>query len=1254
MRQFVITAWAFHMRRWARLLCVIAVGLLLPWYWPTTVHAQGPTLRFERLTVEDGLSQSKIHTIFQDRQGFMWFGTNEGLNRYDGYTFTVYKFDPDDPTSISDNVVYAIHEDSTGVLWVGTPNGLNRFNRDTQTWTRLKHDPANSHTIGNNHVSSIVEDASGTLWIGSKGSLNRYEREAQSFAAYPFSPAINSPVVVEQHQDDLWVGSAEGLFRLDRATQHFVPITFDRTDSQRDVYALQGANDGRLWIGTDNGLFHFDPQRQTATQYQHDRADAASIASNHILALHVDRSGLLWVGTQSGGLDTFEQATSSFNHHRNEPSNLNSLSGDSVSTIYEDHAGLLWIGTGGGGNGINIFNPATRAFHHYTQDHTRSQTFSTRTIATILEDRAGSLWFGGYDADGLNRFDRATQTIMTYHHDPRDPTSLPHNSIYEIYEDRSGTLWIGMLGGGVAAFDPATQRFTAYRNDPNQPRSLSNDVVPTVLEDRFGNLWVGTEAGLNRFDRTTQSFQSFFHDSADPQTLSNSEVSSIYEDASGVLWIGTWGGGINRYDRTSETFERYLHDPENLNSMSDNRVYVITGDQAGDLWIGTKIGLTRFSPQSGIFTRYTEKDGLPIAGVACVEVDAMGMIWLSTGRGMARFNPTTEQFHRYSARDGLQSDDFNGGACSESARGELFFGGNNGFNAFNPQEITSNPHAPQVVLTSISKLNEPVVLGKDPATLAELPLSHDDKVVTFEFAALDYTDTANNQYAYKLEGFDDDWVQAGTKRSATYTNLAGGEYVFRVKAANSDGVWNNEGTALRLVVSTPPWATWWAYGLYGVAVLGLVAGAVRYRTQAKANHALQAEIAERKRAEQEQQRLYHVAEGLREIVAVLNSDRSLAEVLQFITTQATRLLGAEAGQIYHLQSEDDGQEEIFRVEAGHGFRSNYVGVILKNVHLTVSYQAVQRRHPVAISDMTPALNQLLAQPSFGTGQQSLLQEVRQRFRSILVVPLIIKDEVYGTISVYDEAMRTFTEEEINLAVAFGRQSALAIENARLRQQVQQAAVREERGRLARELHDSVTQSLYSLALLAQGWRLAAQDEHLPGVAQQFARLTDIAHQALREMRLLIHQLRLPELEKEGLVGAVQRRLDAVERRSGIDARVVVDGELDLPVPIEEQIYRIIQEALNNALKHAAATTVTVAIRVIRSPHPALLDGAEPMLEIEISDNGQGFDPQAAASGFGIDSMHERAEQLGASLILRSAPAQGTTVSLHGTLKGSTL
>jgi ligand-binding sensor domain-containing protein/signal transduction histidine kinase len=1063
----------FPARLWlaALVACVLALGAGLP----AAARAQQPLLRFERLSAAHGLSHDRVYAILQDRSGFLWFGTGEGLNRYNGYRFDVYAFDPDDPFSLSDSVVYALHEDRAGALWVGTRSGLNRLDAAGGGFVRFQHPPDNPRGASANIVADIAEDARGALWVSSPGGVDRFDPATQTFAAASFEPPLDAQgpasaagmTLYLDRAGTLWAGGGGGLYRLDPDAATFRQVEVAPGDAHPAVRALFEDREGNLWIGTAQGLYVRGADGK-ATRYRHDPARPRSLSDDSVLAIAEDRTGTLWVGTASGGLNALDRATGSFTSHRHDPLNPNSLAGDTASVLYLDRGGLLWISASRAG--VSMHNPATRRFQHYTHSPTDPQTIGARNIAAVYEDSQGIVWSGGYNQDGLSALDRARGEVTIYRHDPGDPNSISHDSVYEIYEDRAGALWVGTLEGGLNRFDRTTGSFTSYRHDPGDPQSLSNEIIPALLEDSRGRFWVGTEDGLNLLDRKSGKFRVFRSDPGDARTLGHSEISHLYEDAQGTLWAGTWGGGLNRFDPIGETFTRYMHEPDDLQSISDNRIFSFAGDRAGNLWIGTYVGLNKFSPASGRFVRYGEKHGLPSSAVRCVLLDASDRVWVGTSSGLARFDPASETFTRFDETDGLQSYGFNGGACGQGQRGELLFGGLNGFNIFDPLAIRPGDSPPPLALLGISVLNEPLELA-DPAQLTGLSLAHDDTIVAFEFAALDYADPAGNQYAYKLEGFDEEWVPAGERRVATYTNLDGGEYVFRVKAAGSDGVWNEQGLTLPVHVATAPWQTWWAYSLYALAAVALVGGGARHVTQAQTNRRLQAEIAERERAQRELEQLYQVAQELRE-------------------------------------------------------------------------------------------------------------------------------------------------------------------------QVEEAAVREERVRLARDLHDSVTQSIYSLALLAESWRLAAQEDQLAQVEQQFGRLGTIAHDALREMRLLIYQLRLPELADDGLIAALQRRLDVVERRAGIEAQLQVEGALPLSAAVAEQIYRIVQEALNNALKHAAATAVAVIIRARPST-------GELGLEVEVRDNGQGFSPPDTLPGVGLESMRERAANLGATLSVISAPGEGCSVVLRG-------
>lgn len=1216
------------------LTIVFALGITTP------AVAAEPIARFERIGVDQGLAHPRVYAILQDHIGLIWFATGEGLNRSDGTTITRFTFDPNDPNTIADNHIRALIEDRDGILWAATAGGLSRFERATQTFTRFQHNPAEPNSLSSNDVWSMAEDSAGNLWIGTaSGVINRLDRARERFSTYRPTPGTNGGTLFADHDGQIWVGTGAGLFKYVPERDAFTYVPLDQHGAAPAVYAITQSRDGSFWIGTQQGLFQLDSAGRYRARFQHTPDDSASLSDDWVFTLAEGTDGTLWVGTRNHGLNAYDPQRGRFTRYRHDPDNPTSLAHDMIHSLFVDRTGLIWIGTGR--NGVSLFNPATRAFRHYGPDATQPASLPHRSVAAIHESRDGALWVGGFLDHGLARLDRATGDLTIYRHDPADRASLPANSIFVIHEDRAGTIWVGTAQDGMAALDPITGRFTRYRHDPADPGSLSDNTVYEIFEDRTGTLWVGTDNGLNALERRNGRFRRYFHDPDDPNSLGHSEISAVYEMADGSLWFGTWGGGLQRYEPATDSFTGFQHDPATSASLSDNRIFALDGDGATGLWVATMVGLNRFDPQTGATTRYTERDGLPAPSVQCVLADAEGRAWASTLRGLAQIDPANGAIERYTARDGLQSDYFAGGACSRGRSGELFFGGRDGISAFDPVAVQGSRPTPPIVLTDVTTLGGVQPAIGDVGSLKRFTLGYDASAITFGFAALEYADPQQVRYAYMLEGYDEDWVAIGNRRMATYTNLPGGDYTLRVRIAERDGTWSPAGINLALTVTTPPWRSWWAYTLYGLAAVALVAGAARSWTQERANRVLIHEVGERRRAEAEQQRLYAVAAGLREVLEVINSNRPLPDVLQFIVEQACRLLTIESGQIYRLfppRASHPDQPGMLRVEASEGISSATVGTEIHNLHLTISYEAIRQRRPVAIADGDGVFERILAQPNLSERQRALVEEVRSRFRSILAVPLIIGDEVYGTITLYNIATRTFSDEEINLAQAFARQSALAIANARLQQQAARAALREERTRLARELHDSVTQSLYSLGLLAQSWRLAADADGNAVLSGQYGQVVDISHQTLKEMRLLINQLRLPELEQEGLIAAIQRRLEAVEGRVGMRTELIVDGEPVLPLPAIEQLYRIVQEALNNALKHAQAQAVTVRVQAQPSTRA---------YRIEIADDGRGFNPAAITEGYGLSGMRERAAHIGATLSVETAPGSGTRVIITG-------
>ena len=876
--------------------------LLLTLSWPAPLYAANSDIQFEHITTEQGLSQSCILSILQDSQGFMWFGTQDGLNKYDGYQFTVYKYNEFDSHSISDNFITSIYEDKSGILWVGTGNGgLNKYDQKTQQFTQYKLDPKNSNSLGSNRILSIYEDKLGTLWIGTgNGGLNKFDRNTKQFTRYIHNPrkpdSLADNTVFSIHEDKLgtlWIGTSGGLDKFNRETQQFTHYTHDPTNSSslsnNTVLLIYEDQLGKLWIGTNGGgINQFNYETGQFTHYTHDIANPNSLSHNTVSSIAEDRFGNLWLVTSSWygnsygtTLDKFEPKTEKFTHYTHDSANPNSLSENTVASIWRDNSGMLWVGTGF--SGINKLDQKDRKFTHYKHDLANPNSLITNHVMSIYEDKAGLLWIG--TEDGLDKFDRKTGKFTHYTHDPDNPNSLSNNGVWSTYEDHFGTLWIGTFGGGLNKFDRETGKFTHYTHDPDNPNSLSDDTVTSIYEDHTGTLWLGTfSGGLNQFNYKTGKFIHYTHDPNNPHSLSDNNIWSIYEDHSGTLWMGSYGGGgLNKFNRQTRQFINYKHDPNDPNSLSNNNVISIYEDQSGILWITTYGGgLNKFDREKEQFTHYSKKDGLPSTSLLGILCEENGTLWISTTKGISKFNPKTETFRNYDVDNGLQGNEFDGvKAYLKSKTGEMFFGGLNGFNSFYPERVKDNPHIPPIVLTDFKKFNESVKLKTAIAETKEIKLSYKDNFFGFEFAALDYTNPKKNQYAYKLEGFDKDWIYTGTRRYASYTNLDGGTYIFRVKGSNNDGVWNEQGTSIKISITPPPWKTWWAYSLYMMVLVSAVLGYVQWRTRVQVRETALLRESERK--------LHQILEAIPVGLSVCDTSGKLI----YVNQTALQLLGRE-------------------------------------------------------------------------------------------------------------------------------------------------------------------------------------------------------------------------------------------------------------------------------------------------------------------------------------------------------------------------
>ena len=856
-------------------LVAFAVLGLVGWSPSAPVLAQGTSgIRFDRISVEDGLSQADAFSVLQDSRGFLWVGTQEGLSRWDGYHFRVFRNDPNDPRSLSHNSVRAILEGSKGNLWIGTlGGGLNRFDRVTESFTHLRHDPANANTLSHDLVSTLLEDSRGSIWVGTDGGgLNRVHpptgtvtRYSGGSSRFEAEVAENIRALWEDDSGILWVGTdGGGLLRFDPTEGLFhtlgEPGSPFHIESRR-ILALHESRDGWLWIGThDDGLFRARLDTGEVERFRFQVDSDTSLSSDRVRVIHEDADGTMWIGTDSG-VSEWDPVRRSFHRFANDPADSTSLSANRVVSIYQDRGGVLWFGTMGGG--LSKWNPSTRFFRSFKAESRGSERLSSNTITSFAEDRSGNVWVGTYGG-GINRLDARSGEVSHY----TSSTGLPDDRVMALFVDSRDALWIGTRSSGLSRLDRGRRAYRSYRHDSGDPKSLSRDEVTAIVETADGSLLVGTfQGGLNRLDPATGSFSHYRYDDSDETSLSSDRVIALEVDAEGEVWIGTEGGGLDRLDLATSTFDHNRHRTGEDMSLSSDVVFSILAAADGTLWVGTQRGLNRrYEPSRGPgrFRQYRERDGLLSEQIFGILEDEEGFLWLTTNNGLARLDPRNDTFRHFDLSHGLVANEFNSNAYFRSSAGEMYIGGSSGFNSFFPGRLGTTTSPPPVVLTRFQKFNRDVPLESPLSDLDYVELAHGDKVVSFEFSALDFTAPENNSYSYRLEGFDRDWVDAGTIRRATYTNLRAGDYVFRARATNNLGVPSEDDVAVRVRVLASPWSTWWAYALYATAAL--MALGLLVRSQARKRH---------RESEYRHQLLVQVEERTREL-AQRNEELDLA------------------------------------------------------------------------------------------------------------------------------------------------------------------------------------------------------------------------------------------------------------------------------------------------------------------------------------------------------------------------------------------
>lgn len=1135
-------------------------------------------LIFDRLGSSDGLSQVAVSTIVQDHQGFIWVGTQEGLYRYDGYSFEVFYHIEDDPGSLSHDTIWDIHPDSSGSLWVGTDAGLNRFDPATGQFETFMLNSESARGGRHNIIHAVFEDRSGTLWIGTGVGLARLNPD-ETIAHFhhdvrdPGSIGRGSVrAIYEDSLGNFWVGTElGGLSLMDRESGKFTRYTRqDSGLSDNYVRSIVEHND-QIWISTFNGGISILDRETGEIETIHALTDSiAGLASNRVRALLEDQRGDLWVGTD-GGLHLWHPELGSFTRYTHDPTDIHSISDNTVFDLFQDAGGVIWVGTF---NGISKWNANIETFPHYKRGAREGYGLSSNAITSFAEI-AGDVWVGTFN--GLNRWDKETRTfdlVLTREN------GLADNMIMSLHAD-GDELWVGTMSGGVTIVK-GDEVIANFEHDPADNETISSNAVPAILKDSKDRIWLTTYGGgVNRYLGNGKFAR--YPEAGNPRSkFSDLRAIDIEEAPDGRLWVATDGGGVVILDADTGDTESLRYEPDNPAGLSSDNV-ISMRYEGGTMWIGTRdSGLNRYLPETRSFVRYTKGDGLASDAVYGMLADSNGDLWISGGKGLSVLKLETGEFMTYDATHGLQSDDFNSGAYLRLSDGSFLFGGNNGFNAFDPAHIRGNTYVPPIVVTEFSKFNEPYALPSPIYRSNKVELNYDDFVIGFEFAAMDFTAPKKNRYQYRLEGFDRDWVDAKSgAHQVTYTNLDSGEYTFKVRGSNNDGVWNEVGAEVEVIVNPPIWATWWAYLLY--LVLGL---AVLYQIQ-KANELRLRREAEKRYSERLQLYIESLEEAT-DCVLIADANKNLMytnnAIKSILDLSPAEAVGRSILSLLFSNTSDANLARQGLQSEGrwHGEVTSRRGIASVTTEITIAAVRDDSDNETAyVSIARDITDRKRTQAELENHRRNLEFLVAERTKAL--------------------------EREIAENKAFQRELANSLREKEL---------------LLKEVHHRVKNNMQVISSL-----LNIQAETIEN--PQFANLLGESQQRIKSMSLIHENLyqsdNLLEIDFEDYINMLANSLCRFYTIPGVSIGLDIQVE-DVNLDIETAVPcgLIINELISNSLKHAfvgkeGRGTISVSFRNIGCRYV-----------LQISDNGIGlpedFEPNASSS-MGMEIVSILTQQL---------------------------
>lgn len=846
-----------------------------------TAKSEIPTrISFQNLLENKDITLGTVTAFLQDAEGFMWFGGANALIRYDGYEFKqidYLKVEDGEQEKVPLKFVQALFQANDGEIWIATRTGMFRYNPKLEEVSQVKDSPSKSFKLSTTDLWQTQQLAAGEIVVAATIGLVVIDPQTEEYSLITpdtegvqgmVGQRVNSVLIDAANPDIIWLGTEAGIERVTWSSKTFELFKPYKQNPQlvsannvRDIVVDQ---QGHFWVGTANGLVYFDPESHQAQRFVKNPQDKFSLSGNDIWKLLIDSKGDLWIASDGGGVSVFDQTSNRFINHMFEAGRPGSLNSNQVRTVYEDLSGDIWVGNYP--SGINFFDRSSSAITSYARVPSNPNSLSHSSILSVKEDHLGNLWLGT-DGGGLNYFDRNLDQFTHYKHDPNNPASLGSNAVLTVFIDSEGLVWMGMWGGGAAYLNPKTQKVTrlpydeqrAITGSVSESKKLNSAHVWSVRQDKNQKhiYWMTTHTGgLSKYNRNTETFTHYTTFPGDPNSLASNQTWTSFEDSKGRLWVGT-NAGLSLLDRETNKFKTFTTNPDDPQSLSNPSVLSIFEDSQGRLWFGTDAGLNLFHRKGNHFTRYMKADGFNDDVIRQILEDESGTLWLSTNNGVSSFNPETKAIKNYNRESGRLVGGFHTESGIVSRRGEVIFGGVNGLRIFKPQELVANTNIPPVVFTDFKIFADSVQVGAEDGILTQalnhtsaITLDYKKSMFVIGFSALNYRDPGKNQYAYKLEGFDENWLEVGSQRQAKYTNLNAGTYTFKVRASNNDGIWNEEGATLKIIQRPPPWKTWWAYTLYTLLVLAIILLFVRYQKQKRKlveeqNRLLEIKVSER-------------------------------------------------------------------------------------------------------------------------------------------------------------------------------------------------------------------------------------------------------------------------------------------------------------------------------------------------------------------------------------------------------------------------